>query len=71
MQKFVTFEKTFTRREIEAALLKQMEIELQESDVDFKEARWMQHDVTIRVNDEKEVTAEMVLILDDVKLRKK
>lgn len=70
MQKFVTFEKTFTRKEIEQILREHIAHKLSDEDIDFRQARWMQDDFTFKIENG-EALIEVVIILDDVKLRNK
>jgi hypothetical protein len=69
-KKYVSIEKTFSKREIEEILRKHIEKELDSQDVDFRGARWLQDDYTYSFKDGAPYI-EVVILIDDVKLRRK
>lgn len=68
MQKFVTFEHTFTKKEIDDILLAHIERTLK--DIDFKKARWVNPDFTYTF-EAGSPSIFAVLLIDDVKIREK
>lgn len=70
MKKFVTFEQTLSKKDIESILRQHFANLLEEQDVDFRASRWVQDDFTYSFKDG-QPSIDVIIILDDAKLRKK
>lgn len=69
MNKFVTFETTLSKKDIELILRNHFDKLLSKEDVDFKDAKWMQDDYTYSFKDG-DPSIGVVIMLDECKIRK-
>lgn len=69
MKKSVSYEQTLSKSEIESILRAHFEKVLEKEDQDFKDCRWVQDDFTYTFDDNNP-TINVVIILDETKMRK-
>jgi hypothetical protein len=69
IKKFVTFEQTLTKKEIEKILWEYLSDKLDKEDKDFKASRMLQADYTYRFTDG-HPEIEVVIIVEDANFRK-
>lgn len=70
MKKFLSFEHTFTKQEIEKILLDHTHKKLMAEDKDYKASLFAKTDFTYRKRDDGSVDIDLIILCDYIKMRK-
>lgn len=70
MKKFLSFEHTFTRSDIERMMRREIEQSLSSQDKDFREAYWCDIDFTYQKREDGAFDVEVSINCADIKFRK-
>lgn len=70
MTKYLSFEHTFTKSDLERLMRREIEQSLMKSDKDFQEAYFADIDFTYRKRDDGSVDVDVYIHCSDIKMRK-